>query len=373
MEELLIYIEMINDVRQQSKVRHKLLDIVVIVLFAKLSNADDWEEIEDFAYYNEDFLKQYISLENGIPSHDTIQRVMSNINPQCIQSLYEKWNELLSKEDGEKLKKIICIDGKTMRGSSSKEHKAQHIVSAWSDTDGICLGQKTVEEKTNEITAIPQLLNTIMIKGTVVTIDVMGTQTAIAEKIKEKRADYVLAVKENQLNLYRNIKEYFEDEDLIEEIKRKGDYKKTSEKAHSQIEIREYYQTEKIRWLDNKEKWKGLKSIGMVQKTIIKNNKTIVEKRYYISSLKSNIDLFSKSVRQHWSVEIMYWYLDVTFKEDANKTQEKTVAQNLNIINKWCLSILKIFQIVNKKHFMRKKRFCISMDTKRFLTQIMHL
>jgi transposase DDE domain len=254
MEELLIYIEMINDVRQQSKVRHKLLDIVVIVLFAKLSNADDWEEIEDFAYYNEDFLKQYISLENGIPSHDTIQRVMSNINPQCIQSLYEKWNKLLSKEDGEKLKKIICIDGKTMRGSSSKEHKAQHIVSAWSDTDGICLGQKTVEEKTNEITAIPQLLNTIMIKGTVVTIDAMGTQTAIAEKIKEKRADYVLAVKENQLNLYRNIKKYFEDEDFIEEIKRKGDYKKTSEKAHSQIEIREYYQTEKIRWLDNKEK-----------------------------------------------------------------------------------------------------------------------
>ena len=260
-----------------------------------------------------------------------------------------------------------------MRGSKSKKHKAQHIVSVWCDNDVFCLGQKAVEEKTNEITAIPQLLNTIIIKGTVITIDAMGTQTAIAEKIKEKRADYVLAVKENQPNLYNNIKEYFEDKEFLDIIKKSGNYKKTFDKAHSQSEIREYYQTDNIKWLDNREKWKGIKSIGMVCKTIIKNNTKVIEKRYYISSLKKDIELFSKAVRQHWSVEIMHWHLDVTFKEDANKTQDKTAAQNLNIINKWCLSILKIFQIDNKKRSMKKKRFCISMNTKKFLEQIINL
>ncbi len=373
MEELLMYIELIEDKRQQTKVKHKLLDIVVIVLFAKLSNADDWEEIEDFAVYNENYLKKYIELKNGIPSHDTIQRVMSNIDPRHIQKLYDKWNELLSKDEEEKLKKIICIDGKTIRGSKSKNHKAQHIVSAWCDNDGFCLWQKSVEEKTNEITAIPRLINTIMIKGAVITIDAIGTQIAIAEKIKEKRADYVLAVKENQSNLYNNIKDFFEDEEFLNAIKEDGNYKKTVDKAHSQSETREYYQTNNIKWLDGKEKWKGIKSIGMISKTIIKDNKKTVEKRYYISSLKTNIELFSKAVRQHWSVEIMHWHLDVTFKEDANKTQDKTAVQNLNIINKWCLSILKIFQIGNKKRSMKKKRFCISMNTEKFLEQIINL
>lgn len=373
MENLFLYIEMIEDIRQQTKVLHKLLDIVVIVLFAKLANADDWVEIEDFARYNEDFLKQYISLENGVPSHDTIQRVMSNIEPKCIQELYDKWNELLSTNEGEKLKKIICIDGKTMRGSKTKTQKAQHIVSAWCDSDGFCLGQKAVEEKTNEITAIPQLLDTIMIKGTVITIDAMGTQTAIAEKIKERKADYVLAVKENQKNLYEDLKEYFEDEEFLEKIKKAGNYKKTIEKAHSQLEIREYYQTDKIKWLECKDKWKGLKSIGMLCKTIKKDGVKYTEKGYYICSLKPNIELLSKSIRQHWSVEIMHWHLDVTFKEDANKTKDKTAAQNLNIINKWCLSILKIFQIDTKKRSMRKKRYCISLNAKKFLEQIMNL
>jgi len=157
MEEILKSIEFIEDIRQQAKVRHKLLDIIVIVLFAKLANADDWEEMEAFAECHEKFLKRYIALENGIPSHDTLQRVMGNINPQHMQKLYEKWNALLSTNEGEKLKKIICIDGKTMRGNGNRNQKPNHIVSAWSDEDGFCLGQKVVEEKSNEITAIPRL------------------------------------------------------------------------------------------------------------------------------------------------------------------------------------------------------------------------
>lgn len=373
MEEILKSIEFIEDIRQQTKVRHKLLDIVVIVLFAKLANADDWEEMEYFAECHKDFLKRYISLENGVPSHDTIQRVMGSINPQHMQKLYEKWNGLLSTDEGEKLKKIICIDGKTMRGNGTRGQKPNHIVSAWSDEDGFCLGQKTVEEKSNEITAIPQLLDAVNVKGNVITIDAMGTQTAIAEKIKAKKAEYVLAVKENQKNLYEEISEYFEDEGFLKEIQKGIGYKKTQEKSHSQMETREYYQCDKINWMNEKSRWKGIKSIGMVKKTIKTAEKTAVEKRYYISSLPLEVELFARAVRQHWSVEVMHWHLDVTFREDANTTLDKTAAQNLNIINKWCLSILKLLQIGDKKISMKKKRFYISMKAEEYLEKIITL
>lgn len=372
MTEILKTIELIEDKRQEKKVRHKLLDIVVIVLFAKLANADDWEEVEIFAKSNEEFLKQYIELENGIPSHDTMQRVMGSIAPEYMQNVYKKWNELVNSNEGETLKKIICIDGKTMRGNKSKEQKANHIVSAWCDMDGFCLGQKKVEEKSNEITAIPQLLDTIQVKGSVVTIDAMGTQTEIAEKIKQKQADYTLAVKENQKNLYREISEYFEDEELLKELKSNNGYKVTKEKAHSQIETREYYQCDRLKWMQEKSRWKGIKSIGMVCKTTKQEGEQITEKRYYVSSLPLNVELFARTVREHWSVEIMHWHLDVTFKEDANTTLDKTAAQNLNIINKWCLSILKLFN-VGKKMSLRKKRYCISMNARKYLEQILSL
>ena len=372
MTEILKTIELIEDKRQEKKVRHKLLDIVVIVLFAKLANADDWEEVEIFAKSNEEFLKNYIELGNGIPSHDTMQMVMGSIAPEYMQNVYKKWNELANSNEGETLKKIICIDGKTMRGNKSKEQKANHIVSAWCDIDGFCLGQKKVEEKSNEITAIPQLLDTIQVKGCVVTVDAMGTQTEIVEKIKQKRADYTLAVKENQKNLYREISEYFEEDELCQEIKDNGGYKVTMEKAHSQMEKREYYQCSKIGWMQEKNRGKGIKSIGMVCKTTEQPGKQVTEKRYYISSLPLDVELFARTVREHWSVEIMHWHLDVTFKEDSNTTLDKTAAQNLNIINKWCLSILKLFD-VGKKMSLRKKRYCISMNAKKYLEQILSL
>ena len=373
MDEVLRMIEIVEDKRQSWKVKHKLLDIVVIVLFAKLANADDWEEIEYCAEYNEEFLRQYIELENGVPSHDTIERVMGMIDPAYMQKIYEKWNELVNSNEGEKLKKIISIDGKTMRGNATATQKANHIVSAWCDTDGFCLGQEKVEEKSNEITAIPKLLDTINVKGCVITIDAMGTQTAIAEKIRAKRADYTLAVKENQPKLYEEVSEYFGDEELLKQIKNNGGYKITKEKAHSSIEIREYYQCSDIKWMAEKSRWKGLKSIGMVRKTIKKGDKTVVEKRYYISSLANDIDLFARTIREHWSVEVMHWHLDVTFKENDNTTKDKIAAQNLNIINKWCLSILKLFEIGKKKMSLKKKRFCISLDTRKYFQQIMAL
>lgn len=372
MTEILKTIELIEDKRQEKKVRHKLLDVVVIVLFAKLANADDWQEVEIFAKSNEDFLRQYIELENGIPSHDTMQRVMGSIAPEYMQGVYQKWNEIVNSNEGEVLKKIICIDGKTMRGNKFKDQKANHIVSAWCDRDGFCLGQKKVEEKSNEITAIPQLLDIIQVKGSVITIDAMGTQTEIVEKIKQKRADYTLAVKENQKNLYREIREYFGDMEFLKEMKSRNGYKITKEKSHSQIETREYYQCDTIKWMQEKSRWKGIKSIGMIGKTTEQEGKKATEKRYDISSLPLDVELFARTVREHWSVEIMHWHLDVTFKEDSNTTLDKTAAQNLNIINKWCLSVLKLFD-VGKKMSLKKKRYCISMNARKYLEQILRL
>lgn len=334
MEELLQWMEYIEDVRQERKVKHLLKDILVIVLFATLANADDWVEIALFAQVYEDYLKKYIELRNGPPSHDTIQRGMGMISPDVLQQLYGKWQELLNCEEGEALKKIICIDGKTMRRNKSGSKKPSHVVTAWSREDGFSLGQKVVAEKSNEITAIPELLEKLQIKGQVITIDAMGTQTAIAKKIRQKKADYVLALKGNQGTLHEEVKEYFADEGLCKKIEKAGGYKKTKEKAHSQIETREYYQTEDVGWLEQKKDWKDLKSIAMERKTIEKDGKKTEEYRYFISSMAENIEILSRAVRGHWSIESMHWHLDVTFREDANATLDKTSAQNLNIIRK---------------------------------------
>lgn len=371
MKELLEWMEYIEDARQEKKIKHSLKDILVIVLFATLANADDWVEIALFAQSNENYLKKYIELKNGIPSHDTIQRVMGLISPEILQQLQGKWQELLNKDEGEALKKIICIDGKTMRSNKSGEGKPSHIVSAWSREDGFCIGQKAVDEKSNEITAIPDLLDKLQIKGNIITIDAMGTQTAIAEKIKNKRADYVLALKGNQKKLYEDVKEYFDNEEFRRKIEKTDAYKKTMEKAHNQIEIREYYQTEDIKWLSQKKEWKGLKSIAMERKTIEKNGEKRYEYRYFISSMKADIETLGRAVRGHWSVESMHWHLDVTFREDANTTIDKMAAQNHNIIRKWCLSILKMIELMDKKLSLKKKRFVIGLRPIVFLEEVL--
>ena len=373
MEELLSWMEYIEDVRQPWKVKHSLKDILVIVLFATLANADDWVEISLFADSYQDYWKRYIALENGVPSHDTIQRVMGLISPEILQQLYGKWQELLDKNEGELIKKVICIDGKTMRGNRCGNRKPSHIVSAWSKEDGFCLGQKAVEEKSNEITAIPELLEKLQIKGQIITIDAMGTQTAIAEKIKQKRADYVLCLKGNQKNLYEDVKEYFGDREFQKKIEQQGGYKKTIEKAHGQLERREYYQTEDIKWFAQNKEWKGLKSIVMERSTIEKNGKRTEEYRYFISSLKTDIETISRAIRGHWSIESMHWHLDVTFREDANETIDKLAAQNHNIIRKWCLSILKMMELSCKikRLSMKKKRFAISLRPTPFLEEVL--
>ncbi len=375
MEKLLQWMEYIEDVRQEKKVRHKLKDILVIVMFATLADADDWVEIAEFAEVYEDYLKKYISLENGVPSHDTIQRVMGMVSPEALQQLYVKWQGLLDSGEGESLKKIVCIDGKTMRGNKNKGEKPLHIVSAWSKEDGFCMGQRAVMEKSNGITAIPLLLETIQIKGNIITTDAMGTQTSIAEKIKSRRADYVLAVKGNQKTLYNDIKDYFSEKEFLIKIKEKGCYKKSIEKSHGQLETREYYQTGDIKWLCQRKDWKGMKSIIMEHKVLEKEGEKHTEYRYFISSLPEDINLASRAVRGHWSVESMHWHLDVTFREDYNTTADKTAAQNHNIIRKWCLSILKLAELSLsiKRLSLKKKRFAIGLRPVKFLEEVLSI
>jgi predicted transposase YbfD/YdcC len=400
-EDIKAYIcERVKDSRQEKKVVHKLVDIVIGVLCAVLANADDWVEIAICIKMNLEIMRKYVPFANGAPSHDTIQRVMGLIKPEVFEGMKGLFMQLVNSEEGEKLKKILAIDGKTMRGNGNKNQDALHVVSAYSREDGICFGQKSSDTKGKEIPMIKELLGIVNVKGQIVTIDAIGTQVEIAGKIKHGKGDNVLAVKENQGNLYKDIEGYFSSEEVIEKGLESGEivYKETIEKAHGQIETRKYYQSKGIKWLKKNEnerqrgkderkgeKWAGLTTIGMV-KTIIEKEVEVEEAgkkvkrwikkegdtRYYISSLPLGMEDFARAVRGHWSVEIMHWHLDVTFREDHNQTLDKNAAENLNIIRKWALSILKYIDL-GTKYSLKKKRFAISCGLAKYIDNIMSL
>lgn len=233
MKELLDYASAVTDIRQEKKVLHKMTDIIMLVFFATLANADDWVEMEVFGKEHEAFLRNYLELPNGIPSHDTIQRVFAMVPSEFLENFQKKWSETLNGDEGNKVKRLLAIDGKTQRGNGNKNQKANHIVSAV-DEKGFCLGQKRVEEKTNEIKAIPELLDGLNIKGTIITTDAMGTQTAIAKKIRKKRADYVLALKANQGSLLEDAREYFADKEFLGKCARKKTVEKRGGKPRSE-------------------------------------------------------------------------------------------------------------------------------------------
>ena len=369
MEEFVKWIDCIEDPRQQSKVWYTMQEIILIVFCATLSGVYEWKYIEIWAREYENYLKQYLEYRHGIPSHDTIERVIGMVSTEYLQRTYNTWVEKIRCQEDLNLCKLICIDGKTQCGSRTEKSKPNHIVTAWAHDGGFSLGQKTVDQKSNEIKAIPELLKVLNIKGSIVTIDAMGTQTVIAETIREKSAHYVLALKENQKTLFNDVKLYFEDEDHLKKIKEKGNYYETLDKDHGKADIRRYYQTSAIGWLDGKEKWKGLKTIGMVER----KHGDATERRYYISSLSCNAEEFAYAVRGHWSVETMHWYLDVLFKEDSNHTLNKTAAVNQNLIRKMCLSMLKHINLYKPNTSMRQKQFIISLNPVKYLDYVMSL
>lgn len=366
MNNVLRYLDIVIDLRQEKKVQHLMKDIIAIVFFAELSNANEWIEIYYFAQAQEKFLRKYLKLPNGIPSHDTIQRVFAMVSPEYLQGFRKRWNEVMSGNGGEKIKKILAIDGKTQRGNGTATQKANHIVSAV-DEDGFSIGETKVYEKSNEITAIPELLENLNIKGHIITTDAMGTQTEIVKTIRKGKADYVLALKGNQGTLHDDVKLYFDDAEFLA----KSDYSKTIEKARSGVEKREYWQTEDISWLTQKKEWVGLKSIAMTKNTITKNGVTTTETRYFISSLPLDVKEIARAIRKHWMVESYHWHLDVTFREDANHTIDKDAAYNLNIIRKIAINVLKLFDVGLKNVSLKGKRFMICMNVEKHLQNLM--
>lgn len=369
MKTILDYVSTVMDCRQEKKVLHKMMDVIMLVFFASLGNADDWVEMEVFGREHEDFLRNYLELPNGIPSHDTIQRVFAMVPSEFLENFQKQWNEMLNSSEGSKIKRLLAIDGKTQRGNGNKNQKANHIVSAV-DEKGFCLGQKRVEEKTNEIKAIPELLDCLNIKGTIITTDAMGTQTAIVKKIRQKQADYVLALKANQGNLLEDVRLYFTDQEFL----KKSEYKKTIEKARGKTEKREYWQTDDISWLSQRKEWSGLKSIILTRNTITGlEGGSQIEERYFISSLPTGIEEAARAVRGHWMVESYHWHLDVTFREDGNHTLEKQAAYNLNIMRKLALNLLKMIDMGSKPISLKKKRFAIGTNPEKHLERIMNL
>ena len=290
------------------------------------------------------------------------------VSPEYLQGFQKSWNEEISSNEGEKLKRILAIDGKTQRGNATADQKGNHIISIV-DENGFCLGQERVNEKTNEITAIPGLLDNMNIKGHIITTDAMGCQTEIVKKIRQKQADYVLALKGNQGSLHDDVKQYFNDPDLLKGCA----YSKTLEKARSSIEKREYWQTDDISWLTQKKDWAGLKTIAMTKNTITKDKKTTTEVRYFISSLPLEVKEVARAIRSHWMVESYHWHLDVTFREDANHTLDKHAAFNLNIVKKIALNILKLLDVGLKRVSLKGKRYMISMNVEKYLAQLLAL
>jgi predicted transposase YbfD/YdcC len=330
----------ITDPRRYNS-RHKLIDIITIAICAVVCNANAFEHISEFGQAKYDWFKKFLELPHGIPSTDTFERVFARIDPKQFKACFLEWIQAISQlTKGE----VVAIDGKTLRRSHDKSNgkSAIHMVSAWACANGLVLGQVKTEEKSNEITAIPQLLNTLEIQGCIVTIDAMGCQKSICEMIVEKRADYVLSLKGNQGNLHDNIKSYFQDQKQHGFKDVSFDYHETIDGEHGKIEIRKYWTVSDIDWLQGKENWANLETICMVERERQFSDKSENETSYYIGSLANNAESFSHATRSHWRVEnSLHWVLDVTFREDESRIRKDNAPDNFAVLRHIALNMIK--------------------------------
>ena len=377
----------IQDYRHQSYVRHPLVSIVMIVFFAVLANADEWAEIETFAKKKEKWLREHLDLPYGIPTDDTYRIVMGNIDTGhffriTVKLLIEAVDSMLACAGGGGKfheRSITSIDGKVSRGSARKEGadgevKALQTLNVYSGDHGICLGQRFIEEKTNEIPAAQEVLRLMDLKGTIVTADAMNCQKDTAAAVINAGGDYVLALKGNQQLFYEEVKGYF-DTDMLEELcGEAGHYRKTVDKGHGGTAVREYYITEDIQWFSEIKKWKKLKSIGMVHKALKKTDGGQTEEyRYYICSIGADAEEFERAARGHWGVEnSLHWQLDFTFGDDKNTSMAKTCAKNLQVMKKVALSILRLVRD-SYKISMKRIRYDLSLDFENGIEKMLSL
>jgi predicted transposase YbfD/YdcC len=349
----------LKDPRINRTKKHLLLDIVGLSLFAVLAGAQAYTEIEDFCRHHKEWLKNYFQLPNGIPSHDTFSRVFSAINPTVFQECFFTWLKSVIKLFPEN---VIAIDGKSIRASKRVRQglKALHIVNAWSCANGISLGQIKVDDKTNEITAIPDVLRKLCIEGAIITIDAMGCQKEIAKQIVEQKGDYILRVKANQGTLHDAMETTFKEAEALQ-YQAMTCYTAQDEmnNDHGRIEARRCIILPLMYLMTMKLKWKGLKSLVLVISERETHEGNTVEYRYYISSLDpKQPDKILQSIRDHWQIENnLHWVLDVAYREDQSRIRDENSALNMSWLRKTALGLLK--RTENIKGSIRRKQLAI--------------
>jgi predicted transposase YbfD/YdcC len=362
LDEVVSYFEELDDPRSSINQKHPLVSVVVISMMAVLAGAGGPTAIAKWAKLKEEFLLKVLKLPNGIPGKDVFRRVLMCLKPDAFQRCFVSWLQALRDKAAEMTgvdKPTFAIDGKTSR--RSHDHKnglgALHSVTVWASEFGLSLGQVACAEKSNEITAIPELLRLVDIKGTIITIDAMGTQKAIAAQIIDSQADYVLALKGNQETLHQQVIDYVDQQSKNDFADVKARQHVTKEKGHGREEIRSYIQMPVPDTLRGLELWKGLKSIGMATLVCVRNGKETVETRYFISSLPVSVKQFAHAIRSHWGIEnSCHWTLDMTYREDESRIREPHLRENYAWLNRFTLSLLK--QHPGKDSIAMKRRGC---------------
>ena len=336
---LLEVLEGIDDTRRSRSVIYPLAEVLFIMLVAVLCGATSYVKIEMFGKSKESWFKKYLKLEYGIPDACTFRNVIKEIDTAKLHEVFRDWMQsVVSNVSG-----VVAIDGKQARRTKDSAHRPLHVVSAFSSEARLVLGQLACEEKSNEITAIPKLLEMLEIKGCIVTIDAMGTQTEIAQKIVDRGADYILALKSNQPTLYEDVQLYMQDYIQTKDIRKTASYHKTVDKAHGRIETRECYTCEDIGWLSFRDKWANLSGIGIIISKTEQSDVVSVQNHYFIYSCKGlTAEQIMRSKREHWTIEnSFHWVLDMQFREDESRARRDNSAENLNVLRHLAYNILK--------------------------------
>lgn len=354
------FFETVEDHRHHNKL-HKLIDVIIIAICGVVAGADTYEQIENFGIKRKRWLSKFLDLPYGIPSHDTFGRVFERMNPQQFQNSFKKWIASVARQTQGQ---VVAIDGKTLRRSHDKSgnKKAIHMISAWASSNQVILGQLKTTEKSNEITAIPYLLKLLDVSGCIITIDAMGTQKKIAQTIRNQKSDYLLALKENQKTLYEDTVLFFDNVDSMKKNGYRFDEYTTVDGGHGRVETRKYIMTSDLEWLEGKENWADLKSLGMVESTREVNGESSYEKRYYISSLNCSAKVFGDAVRKHWGIEnSVHWVLDMAFREDESRIRKGSGPENFAAIRHIALNLLR--ENKSFKGSVKSKRLNAAMDT----------
>jgi predicted transposase YbfD/YdcC len=355
---LVEYLSLLDDPRVERTRAHALLDIMVIAVLATLSGAESFNEMEIFGREREQWLRQFLDLKAGIPSHDTFNRVFAAVDGKAFGECFSQWTQSVRRTvDAE----IVAIDGKTLRRSHDRYRgkSALHVVSAWASSNGLVLGQLATEEKSNEITAVPALLRSLELAGCIVTVDALNTQKNIAKEIREADADYVLALKGNHPVLSQEIKSYLDDAIVRQDLALAQ--WETVEKGHGRIETRRYWASEQIGWLADRAQWEGLRSVAVVEATRDLGGQRTTERRYYLSSLPATSEKIPAAIRGHWGIENqLHWCLDVIFHEDHCRARSGQADRNLATVRALALNLLR--QDTTSKRSLKGKRFAAAIN-----------